>query len=85
MNRTLKLHDYLGKDHMFIVNDIEHLLCMIKYECSGDECALVVYVDGTNDCLDSDIEHERLMGFGPEYIEVLLPDQIQWEDTPYDA
>lgn len=79
MTKTLKLVTYDGKPSFFVVEDVEEVLCAHTYTCSGDQCACIIYMDGSFVILDSDAENERLMSFGPEESNVLLASEIPWE------
>ena len=84
MNKTLKLRAYDGKEAYFVVENVEEIMCVYRYTVSGDECAAVIYKNGDFAELDSNPD-SRIMGFGPEDTDVLLPDDIEWERAPYEA
>lgn len=84
MNKTIKLHNWLGEEVVFEVEDVEDIVSALQYEVSGDECLAIGYSDGTLITLDAGAD-TRQFSFGPENAEFLLPNAIPWEVGPHDA
>lgn len=84
MNKTIKLHNWLGEAIDFEVEDVEEIVSALQYEVSGDECMAIGYDDGTLIVLDAGAD-TRQFSFGPENAIFLLPSTIPWEAEPYDA
>lgn len=53
MNRTIILSDYNKRPTTFEIKDFEHVICIVFYLLSGDECMSVIYDDRDNKWLDS--------------------------------
>ena len=85
MDKTLKLLDYQGGAHFFIVESVDEIMCVYRYSVTGDECACIIYIDGSFVELDSGEDNSRLMDFGPEDVFVQLPHEIEWERNRYVA